>query len=180
MSTAQHAGLGDPEAIADTVRAEIHSATQCTASAGIGPNMLLAKLATRKAKPDGVFRLPAEQVDTFLHPLPVEELPGVGWSLHRRLAGLGINTVADVCRRSKAALQDALGDKTGAALWAHAHGQDARLVALPAPRKSIGAEVNWGVRFQSQQDALVFVEDLAGEVGSGGCAAPMDALVSYT
>lgn len=157
-------GLGDPEIIAATVREEIVAATRCTASAGIGSNMLLAKLATRKAKPDGVYTLTEQSVDAFLAPLPVEHLPGVGWSLHRRLASMGIATVADVCTRSKASLQAALGDKTGAALWAHAHGQDERVVALPAPRKSIGAEVNWGIRFQSEQDALDFVQALAGEV----------------
>lgn len=65
---------------------------------------------------------------------------------------------------SKARLQAELGDKTGAALWDASRGIDTRRVAPPAVRKSLGAEVNWGVRFDSPQDATRFLGKLAEEV----------------
>lgn len=68
-----------------------------------------------------------------------------------------------MCRKTKGALQRELGDKTGQALWDAAHGLDGRLVEAPKPRKSIGAEVNWGVRFASDHDAEVFLDGIAGE-----------------
>lgn len=65
-------------------------------------------------------------------------------------------------RRVKGTLQRELGEKTGQALWDAAHGLDQRQVEAPKARKSIGAEVNWGVRFQSNDDAEVFLDGVAG------------------
>lgn len=58
-------GLGDPEVIARQLRAQIEAETGCTASAGIGPNMLLARLATKRAKPNGQFHINLVQVRWF-------------------------------------------------------------------------------------------------------------------
>jgi len=55
-------GLGDPDEIASKLRAQIKAETGCTASAGIGPNMLLARLATKRAKPNGQFHINPVQV----------------------------------------------------------------------------------------------------------------------
>ncbi len=60
------AGIGDPEAIAASLRSAIRAATGCTASAGIGPNLLLARLATRQGKPDGQFRVKEGEASAFL------------------------------------------------------------------------------------------------------------------
>jgi impB/mucB/samB family len=60
-------GLGDPELLASRMRAEIEAATSCTASAGIGPNLLLARLATKHGKPNGQFRILSSQV-LLIHP----------------------------------------------------------------------------------------------------------------
>ena len=60
-------GLGNPEELAASIRQQIFQATGCTASAGIGPSMLLARLATKKGKPDGQFRIHASQVRPSLH-----------------------------------------------------------------------------------------------------------------
>ena len=54
-------GLGSPDRIVAELRAEIQGATGVTASAGIGPNMLLARLATKRAKPDGQFNINPSQ-----------------------------------------------------------------------------------------------------------------------
>jgi DNA repair protein REV1 len=177
-------GLGDPETIAASIRNDIFKATQCTASAGIGPNILLARIATRKAKPNGVFNLltnccdrnaggggggttavaTAAAVLPFLAELSVEDLPGVGWSTKRKLEELGITTIADIHSSSKSTLQSQLGANAGALLWDFAHGKDSRRVEGPKPRRSVGAEVNWGVRFETPEDPEKFVASLAMEV----------------
>ena len=61
-------------------------------------------------------------------------------------------------------MQRELGEKTGENLWLMAHGRDHRVVQTPKPRKSLGAEVNWGIRFRNQQDADQFLLKLSGEV----------------
>ena len=57
-------GLGDSEEVASCIRQQIFEATGCTASAGIGPSMLVARLATKKGKPNGQYRIPSHQVGT--------------------------------------------------------------------------------------------------------------------
>ncbi len=66
----------DPEALAARLRSDIHTATGCTASAGIGPNLLLARLATKRAKPNGQFRVTKQGALDFLCSLGVDQLPG--------------------------------------------------------------------------------------------------------
>ena len=62
-------GLGDPEQVASSIRQQIFDATGCTASAGIGPTMLVARLATKKGKPNGQYRIQPHQVHTSVPPL---------------------------------------------------------------------------------------------------------------
>lgn len=78
--------------------------------------------------------------------LPISELPGVGWATEGKLAELGIATVADLQAQTRDWAQRALGGKAGGTLWDYAQGRDARRVEPPRPRRSVGAEVNWGVR----------------------------------
>jgi hypothetical protein len=61
---------------AEVLRAEIFEATECTASVGLGPSLLLARLATRKAKPNGTFFLSADDAEEFMKTVSVQELPG--------------------------------------------------------------------------------------------------------
>jgi nucleotidyltransferase/DNA polymerase involved in DNA repair len=70
-------------------------------------------------------------------------------------------------------VQRELGKKTGENLWLMAHGRDLRVVQTPKPRKSLGAEVNWGIRFRNQQDADVFLLKLSGEVWSARLSEPL-------
>ncbi|GFH09343.1 uncharacterized protein HaLaN_04458, partial [Haematococcus lacustris] len=159
-------GLGDPELLAAALRRDIQANTHCTASAGIGPNILVARLATRRAKPNGQYRVTSTQVLPFLADLPLSDLPGVGWAQQQKLAENNLTTVRQVWSSSKEQLQRILGEKTGSALWAHAHGRDDRQVEPPKARKSVGAEVNWGIRFDSYEDAEHFLAELAQEVAA--------------
>ncbi|XP_031744472.1 DNA repair protein REV1 isoform X3 [Cucumis sativus] len=114
----------DPEVLASKIRKEIFDTTGCTASAGIATNMLMARLATKTAKPDGQCYIPLE----------------------------------------KDSLQKDFGLKTGEMLWNYSRGVDNRAVGLIQESKSIGAEVNWGVRFKDFKDCQCFLLNLCKEV----------------
>ena len=65
-----------PCEFAEVLRAEIFEATKCTASVGLGPSLLLARLATRKAKPNGVFLLTKDEAQEYMQTVSVQDLPG--------------------------------------------------------------------------------------------------------
>ncbi|ONH91784.1 hypothetical protein PRUPE_8G136700 [Prunus persica] len=154
----------DPEVLASTVRKEIFEATGCTASAGISRNMLMARLATRTAKPDGQCYISPEKVDDYLHQLPIKELPGIGYTLEEKLKKQNVQTCGQLRMISKDSLQKDFGMKTGEMLWNHSRGIDNRLVGVIQESKSIGAEVNWGVRFKDLKDSQYFLSNLCKEV----------------
>lgn len=156
--------LGDPISLASKVRSEIFSRTGCTASAGISCNMLLSKIATGRAKPNGQLFVSFEEGAAFLESMKVAELPGVGWSTRQKLTAMNIYTCADLVEVPKGALQKEFGEKTGELLFNHCRGIDGRKVETQQTRKSIGAEVNWGVRFNHEAEAIKFIKDLCGEV----------------
>ncbi|KAK9287385.1 hypothetical protein L1049_015803 [Liquidambar formosana] len=154
----------DPELIASLIRKEIFETTGCTASAGIAGNMLMARLATRTAKPDGQCCIPPEKVDDYLHELPIKSLPGIGHVLEEKLKKRQVWTCGQLRMISKEALQKEFGIKTGDMLWNYSRGVDNRLVGVIQESKSIGAEVNWGVRFKDVKDSQDFLINLCKEV----------------
>ena len=96
--------------------------------------------------------------------MDIEELPGVGWRTGEKLREAGIHNVHDIQQMSKEMLQQLLGNKVGSLLYDYAFGKDARRVSIPSARKSIGAEVNWGVRFESNEDAQKFLKSIASQI----------------
>ncbi|KAJ3027476.1 deoxycytidyl transferase [Rhizophlyctis rosea] len=165
-------GEGQEVAIAEKIRREIFTVTEgCCASIGIGPNIMLSRVATRKAKPDGVFQIRREDAETYLKDLPVSDLPGVGWVLAQKLATHGLTTCGHIAQTPLPKLQETYGEKTGMMLHSYSRGIDTRTLQNPE-RKSIGAEVNWGVRFETQGEVEKFMGELCGEVwkrmGEGG------------
>ncbi|CAG7873249.1 unnamed protein product [Brassica rapa] len=154
----------EPEFLASTIRKEILDTTGCSASAGIGGTMLMARLATRVAKPAGQFHISAEKVEEFLDQLAVGTLSGVGSVLKEKLEMQNIQTCRQLRLISKDSLQKDFGVKTGEMLWSYSRGLDLRSVTAVQESKSIGAEVNWGVRFRDQQDVQHFLQCLCKEV----------------
>mmetsp|Transcript_4773 Transcript_4773/g.17145 ORF Transcript_4773/g.17145 Transcript_4773/m.17145 type:complete len:1134 (+) Transcript_4773:58-3459(+) len=154
----------EPARVAAKIRAQIEAETGCTASAGIGPNMLTAKIATKRAKPNGTFQITEEQAESYMSDLPVGELPGVGYKIGRILDGLEIKTCSQLLAFDVKKLEQEVGVKTCSMLMQYARGVDNRPIEPNAKRKSVGAEVNWGVRFRDERDALKFIEDVAVEV----------------
>ncbi|KAI1004718.1 hypothetical protein K3495_g3496 [Podosphaera aphanis] len=150
--------------IADDLRSRIKKETGCEVSVGIGNNILLAKLALRKAKPAGKYQVRPEKVLSFIGELDVRDLPGVAHSIGGKLKAIGVNLVKDIRLLSKNRLMTALGRKLGEKIWDYSHGIDHSEVGEQAVRKSVSAEVNWGIRFISQAEAEEFVQNLCIEL----------------
>src|SRR5207249_9260626 len=94
--TKNKTGLATATLVARTIREEIRQELNLTASAGVAPNKFLAKLASDWRKPDGLFVIQPDDIDTFLLPLPVCRLPGVGKVTGEKLETLEITTVGDL------------------------------------------------------------------------------------
>ncbi|KAF2436116.1 DNA repair protein [Tothia fuscella] len=150
--------------IALKLRDEVKRKTDCNVSIGIGGNILLAKVALRKAKPAGQYHVRPEEVLDFVGKLEVTDLPGVAYSIGGKLEEIGIKFVKDIREVSKEKLITTLGPKTGEKLWEYARGIDKKEVGDTEIRKSVSAEVNWGVRFYNQEQVDEFIESLCGEL----------------
>ncbi|KAF4799971.1 hypothetical protein TURU_049524 [Turdus rufiventris] len=153
-----------PDEFANVIRTEIKDQTKCTASVGMGSNILLARMATRKAKPDGQYHLKPEEVDDFIRGQLVTSLPGVGRTMESKLASLGIKTCGDLQCASMSKLQKEFGPKTGQMLYRFCRGLDDRPVRTEKERKSVSAEINYGIRFTQPKEAEAFLLNLSEEI----------------
>ncbi|RUP45435.1 hypothetical protein BC936DRAFT_148187 [Jimgerdemannia flammicorona] len=138
---------GQEEELAAAIRKEIKQRTGCDASIGIGRNILVARMATKKAKPNGHFYCKPADVAEFLAEQGVDDLPG------------GIVKLKDMLQVSKAELQKEFGPKTGLMLYNFSRGVDDRPLTVEKPRQSVSVEVTvsnvWGVRFENQEQVEV-------------------------
>jgi DNA repair protein REV1 len=150
--------------IAQKLRDEVFKRTECNVSVGIGANILQAKVALRRAKPAGQYHIRPEEVLDFIGKLEVTDLPGVAHSIGGKLEEIGIKLVQDIRDVSREKLISTLGPKTGEKLWEYARGIDKKEVGDVEIRKSVSAEVNWGVRFYNQEQVDEFIESLCGEL----------------
>jgi DNA polymerase-4 len=137
--TRNKTGLPTATLVARTIRDQIRRELNLTASAGVAPNKFLAKLASDWRKPDGLFVIQPEEIDAFLVPLPVGRLSGVGKVTGEKLAKLGIQTVGDLRRLDRAALEGAFG-RYGLRLHELARGVDENEVIPDRPTQSISVE----------------------------------------
>jgi DNA polymerase-4 len=94
--TINKTGLPTATLVAKTIRNEIRDELNLTASAGVAPNKFLAKIASDWKKPDGLFVVQPHEAQTFLHPLAVGRIPGVGKVTEERMEKVGIKTVGDI------------------------------------------------------------------------------------
>lgn len=137
--TENKTGLPTATLVARTIREQIRQELNLTASAGVAPNKLLAKLASDWRKPDGLFVIQPGEVDAFLLPLSVGRLPGVGKVNGEKLAKLGIRTVGDLRSLELAGLEQEFG-RYGVRLYELARGIDENPVVADRPTKSISVE----------------------------------------
>jgi DNA repair protein REV1 len=150
--------------IATSLRHAIKEKTGCAVSVGMGGNILQAKVALRKAKPAGQYQLKPDEVLDFIGNLTVQDLPGVAYSLGGKLEEIGVKFVKDMRDLTRERLVSHLGPKTGAKLWDYARGIDKTEVGVQTLRKSVSAEINWGIRFTNQTQAEEFVQSLSEEL----------------
>ncbi len=135
LSHRQESGV----ALAREIRQAIFQETQLTASAGIAPNKMIAKVASDWNKPNGQLEVRSSEVASFMRGLRVSKLHGVGKRGQESLAKLGVVTCGDLQKFSKLTLAERFG-KWGLDLYERARGNDDREVSGDRTRKSLSKE----------------------------------------
>lgn len=148
------------------LRREIQSLTGCPCSAGIGSNRLQARMATKQAKPNGQFYLLPADVSEYFADIELSAMPGVGYAMQQKLAQLGWQRCSDLVAVPVGRVQTELGRKVGETLHQQCRGCDDRPLVYGQQRKSVSAEVNYGIRFAVDAEFEAFVRQLCTEVHS--------------
>jgi DNA polymerase IV len=131
--------FGDGAAIARLIKDAIRTELGLTASAGVAPCKFVAKIASDLRKPDGLVVVPPAEVRSFLAPLPIERMWGVGPKTAPKLKGIGLHTLGDLAEARAADLEQLMGT-WGTAVRTLARGEDDRAVDPEREAVSIGAE----------------------------------------
>ncbi len=138
---------------AKNIKTKIYEQEGVTASVGVGPNMLIAKIASDFQKPDGLTIVKPEDVQEFLDPLPIRKLPSIGPKTEADLQKLKVRTVADLRKIPQSTLYDEFGQH-GISLYESAMGIDHRVVGEETETKSISEEHTFEYDTDSAQEIL--------------------------
>jgi DNA polymerase-4 len=168
--------IGRPREIAGCIRDTVGRELSLSCCVGVARTKLLAKLASRAAKPvarlegtvpgPGVVVVPPDSELSFLHPLPIKALWGVGPATARRLEGFGVLVVGDLVKIPEQTLHHLLGASNGGRLAALARGDDVRPVEPLRVAKSVGHEETFGADLRNRHDLHRHVVRMADAVGS--------------
>lgn len=145
--------------IAKKIRSEIRKRENLTASAGVAPNKFLAKIASGWKKPDGLFVIRPQDIDSFVLELPVDELFGVGKVTAEKLHNMDIKTCADLQKLSLFELAKHFG-KMGSQLYYQARGIDNRTVKANREPKSLSVEETFPHDMKAHADFLPILHEL--------------------
>lgn len=163
--TKTHHLFGGPETIGESIKKTIKEQFGITCTIGIAPNILLAKLASDLAKPDGLKWIKPEDIDSTLENLPVEELWGIGSRLAKRLEMLGIKTCGQLKRTPVSVLREKFGI-TGEHLKAMAKGDyDRPLIVQEKDPKSIGHSMTFPKDLSTREEIEAELLKLSDMVG---------------
>lgn len=157
--------FGEPEAIGELTRERVRLAVDLSCSVGIGPNRLIAKLASDYHKPDGLTVVKHADVQRFLDPMPVSNLRGVGRQTLKGIHRLGIRKVAQLGDYSLERLQHHFGEKGGRKLHDQARGVASDRVGGKERRKSISKENTFNQNVTDQRQLREKLRTLSSEVG---------------
>ena len=148
---------GTPRQIAERLRRRARERIGLPVTVGVARTKVLAKMASRAAKPDGLIVIEPDRELEFLRPLPVEALWGVGAVTAEKLRGRGIHTIGQLRRRDARELALFLGEHAARHLHAVAHNRDPRPVRRLRRRRSIGTHSAFagGGKSGSELDALL-------------------------
>ena len=158
--------LGTPIEIGKKLREKVFQEENITCSVGIAPTKFIAKLASTRAKPDGLIVVSPKEVIDFLHPLPVGALWGVGGKTEEVLKRLGLFKVSDIANLSLKTLKRALGDGIAEHLYELSWGKDERSVETNEPEKSVGNEETFSKDLDQAEDILREVLRLSEKVAA--------------
>ena len=157
--------FGIPEQIAHLTKQRIFETVQLSASVGIGPNRLIAKLASDYRKPNGCTLVKPERVLEFLGPMPVRNLRGIGHRTAERLEKLGLYTVTDLWQCPRERLVRHLGAKGADHLYYQSRGMASDRVGDTGLRKSISRETTFSEDIADWSVLNEVLRDLAADVG---------------
>jgi len=146
--------FGEGRQIAALIRERVKTQERITCSVGIASTKFIAKLASGRCKPDGMLEIHDDRVLTFLHPLPVSELWGVGPKTNEELQRLGLRTVGEIAKTPLETLKRALGEGAGESLYELAWGRDFREVITDSPEKSISAAETFAYDLEDREEIL--------------------------
>lgn len=149
--------------LAEKIMDEILDQERLSCSIGIGPNKIVAKIASDFKKPFGLTVVEEHEAKEFLNPLPVGRLPGVGPKTERRLLELKIETIGDLALAKPEALTRLFG-VWGARLQKFANGIDDREVIEEYETKSIGRDITFEKDLDDEDQIIEALDDLAEEV----------------
>ena len=144
--------FGNGRQIAQLIRKRVFEQEKITCSVGISNTKFIAKLASGRCKPNGMLEIAPDRVLTFLHPLPVNEIWGVGPKTNEELQRLGLRTVADIANTPLESLKRALGESAGVSLYELAWARDYREVIPDAPEKSISAAETFSYDLEDKEE----------------------------
>ncbi|NOZ58675.1 MAG: DNA polymerase IV [Euryarchaeota archaeon] len=154
---------GEAEKLARRIKAEIYEKEKLTCSIGIGPNKLVAKIASDHRKPDGLTVVPPGEVESFLAPLPVRKIPGIGPRSEALLKELGITTIGELAQCDVQRLIPLFG-RWASRLVMLARGVDEREVRERSKVKSIGREQTFPRDLEEEEELRAALEELAERV----------------
>eukprot|EP00727_Mastigamoeba_balamuthi_P001989 m51a1_g11788 hypothetical protein (762) ;mRNA; r:300874-303437 len=158
-------GRRDGLQAAQEIRENVRRNTGCPASVGVGPSPMLAKLACKRAKPDGVFRVLPGEAGDFVGALEVGQLPGIGRvAAAKAEQTFGATLCSDLVRVPLRRLQDAYGDNAGRRLYEMVRGIDSSVPSMIANRQTVSVNVTWGIRFNTDEEVKRFLGELAEEL----------------
>lgn len=158
---------GTPRAIAELVKERIWQRTSLSCSVGIGPNRLIAKLASDYDKPAGLTVIAPEEVEQFLDSMPLSNLRGVGPRTLKTVQRLGIKTVRQLRSLPLDLLNSYFGENMGGSLYRQARGVSSDRVGEQGGRQSLSKETTFNEDITDLADLRATLRGLASEVGRG-------------
>jgi len=149
--------FGPPAEIARQLRERVAERTGLPASVGLASTKHVAKLASQRAKPDGMLEIPPDRTLEFLHPLPVDAIWGVGKATAQALHNRAIHSVGQLAAEPLEHLRRVVGNATADRLHELANGRDARAVETARTEKSIGHEETFA---RDEQERVILEREL--------------------
>jgi DNA polymerase-4 len=152
-------------AVAENLRLTIRESFSLPSSWGVAANKLVAKIATEVGKPEGLIVVPPGEEASFLAPLPVQMLWGVGPKARERLEALGVRTIGDLAAQAPAWLETEFGP-SGTELAARARGEDTRPVEPSREPRSVSSETTFARDIADGQALRRTLQELSESVGT--------------